>query len=262
MVDGDVGVTNYYLPVYGADCEDTSGVGCAPELLLWFFDSRGGFKYQERDSDTGGLVGQGDWIDRRVVQWFQQTNAELVDHAGRAIPALAFVHIPTNASLALQDLGVHKHRQPGIDDERVNQQGQGWCADGNNNGSCKYGGQDVPFLAAVTSTPALFAVFSGHDHGNTWCYRWDRKLPGMSVTGNGVNLCFGQHSGYGGYGHWMRGARQVVVSHEKLAKSVLDTYIRLESGSVAGSVTLNSTYGKDRYPATKNEKTRCGKCKY
>ncbi|KAK1753571.1 Metallo-dependent phosphatase-like protein [Echria macrotheca] len=263
MVSGDVGATNYYLPVYDADCEDSGGDGCTPALLLWFFDSRGGFRYQKTDASTGELVGQPDWVDKRVVEWFQQTNAELVEQAGRAIPALAFVHIPTNASLAFQGVGVDKHRQPGIDDDRpVAQQGQGWCADGRNDGSCEYGGQDVAFMAAVASTPGLLAVFSGHDHGNTWCYKWDRQLPGMSIAGTGVNLCFGQHSGYGGYGNWIRGARQVVASVQKLAGSVVDTYVRLESGDVVGAVCLNATFGKDRYPATKNDKTRCRACKY
>ena len=32
----------------------------------------------------------------------------------------------------------------------------------------------------------------------------------MDVVGNGINLCFGQHSGYGGYGNWIRGSRQVL----------------------------------------------------
>lgn len=41
-------------------------------------------------------------------------------------------------------------------------------------------------MGAITSTPGLMAMFSGHDHGNTWCYRWDGMLPGMTVKGNGI----------------------------------------------------------------------------
>ncbi|KAK8035534.1 Metallo-dependent phosphatase-like protein [Apiospora rasikravindrae] len=249
MVFGDdPGVSNYYLPVYGPAC--ASPDECAPELLLWFFDSRGGWRYQQKDAD-GNKVGQPDWVDFSVVNWFTQTNAELTNKHQKTIPSLAFVHIPTNASLALQEAGVDGHRQPGIDDDvPLAQQAQGWCPDGRDDGTCAYGGQDVPFMQAITTTPGLMAVFSGHDHGDTWCYRWDGVLPGMTVAGNGLHVCFGQHTGYGGYGSWERGSRQILVTQAQLKeeeKSV-DTWIRLESGNVVGRVSLNATYGQDRYP--------------
>lgn len=178
MVPGpDAGVTNYYLPVYPANCTTApqanatataaAAAHCAPELILWFFDSRGGHRYQEPGADGDG-VGLPDWVDTSVVDWFQQTNAELVSrYGGRVIPSLAFVHIPTNASQALQTIaGVDPSREPGINDDYVlAAQGQGWCADGANDGTCEYGGQDVPFMQAITTTKGLMAVFSGHDHG-------------------------------------------------------------------------------------------------
>lgn len=170
MVPGpNAGVTNYYLPVYPANCTLLAAAPqCAPDLILWFFDSRGGHHYQEVDAD-GNRVGMQDWVDTSVVAWFQQTNAELIRaNGGRVIPSLAFVHIPTNASQALQTVaGVDPSRQPGVNDDYVlAAQGQGWCADGvTNDGTCDYGGQDVPFMQAVTTTKGLMAVFSGHDHG-------------------------------------------------------------------------------------------------
>jgi hypothetical protein len=258
MVFGrEAGVSNYYLPVY------PSHGSHKPCLLLWFFDSRGGFYYQEHNA-TGGLVGQPDWVDQSVVDWFVNTNEELTQQHG-TIPSLAFVHIPANASRALQtEAKVHKHLQPGINDDYIlAQQAQGWCEDGTNDGSCAYGGQDVPFMDAITSTPGLMALFSGHDHGDTWCYKWDTQLPGMSMNGNGINICFGQHSGYGGYGTWTRGSRQVLL-HESMLQDLnnleLDTWIRLETQNVVGAVTLNSTYGQDRYPATKDTHTHCPTC--
>ncbi|KAK3689280.1 Metallo-dependent phosphatase-like protein [Podospora appendiculata] len=265
VLNDDAGVTNYFLPVYPSDCRVEPS--CTPELILWFFDSRGGFQYQERNASTGQRVGQPDWVDHSVVDWFYQTNAVLTQRAGgKPIPSLGFVHIPTEASRALQQNrtgGIDPRRQPGINqDIPVSQQGQGWCADGRNDGTCAYGGQDVPFMQAITSTPGFMALFSGHDHGNTWCAKWDGLLPGMTVKGNGVNLCFGQHSGYGGYGSWIRGARQVVVTRKKLKKLEVHTYIRLESGKVVGAVTLNATYGKDEYPITPDDRTRCMTCLY
>ena len=113
-------------------------------------------------------------------------------------------------------------------------------------------------MHALVAVPGLMALFYGHDHGNSWCYKWDATLAGMSVAGNGINLCYGQHSGYGGYGDWIRGGREVVVSQEQLKNFVVDTHIRLESGHVVGAVTLNSTYNLDHYPATPNQKTYMG----
>ncbi|KAL2131687.1 hypothetical protein VTI74DRAFT_4730 [Chaetomium olivicolor] len=256
VLEPDTGVSNYYLPVVGPDCEYPELYDCPPALLLWFFDSRGGFHFQEKDPETGRRIGQPNWVDSRVVDWFLSTSTKLTAAFGRPIPSLAFVHIPTHASLALQKKGVDRHRQPGINDDKpLSRQAQGWCEDGTSDGRCEYGGQDVPFMRAIASTPGLMALFSGHDHGDTWCYKWDGLIPGMTVRGNGINLCFGQHSGYGGYGSWIRGARQVIVSMEGLQNLAVDTYIRLESGKVVGAVTLNSTYGKDLYPATPNRKS-------
>ena len=248
MVSGrDAGVTNYYLPVYGSR---NDGAG-APAMLLWFFDSRGGTYYQELDS-SGNEIAQPNWVDESVVDWFKATNADLAMKHCKHIPSLVFVHIPTNASQAIQtQLGINAHKEPGINDDYVlAQQGAGWCADGSNGSSCEYGGQDVVFMKALVETPGVIGVFSGHDHGDTWCYKWDTLIPGMTVKGNGINLCFGQHTGYGGYGDWIRGSRQVLVTEAKLKDMEVDSWIRLESGDVVGSVSLNATYGEDIYPAT------------
>lgn len=264
MVPGselDVGTSNYYLPVYGNNCTEVDA--CAPDLLLWFFDSRGGARFQERNA-AGKQIGLKNWVDIKVVEWFQQMNAQLVNKYQKILPSLVFVHIPTYASLAFQQSGVNPHYEPGInDDVPLAPQAQGWCPDSEtNDGSCDYGGQDVPFMQALTTIPGIIGVFSGHDHGDTWCYKWDSQLPNMTVAGNGVNLCFGQHSGYGGYGNWERGARQVLISKSQLGALEADTWIRLESGNVVGAVTLNATYGNDWYPKTNNTKTSCPTCNY
>src|SRR5689334_13148138 len=43
-----------------------------------------------------------------------------------------------------------------------------------------------PYFSCVTC-----ALLAGHDHGNDWCCRKQ-----------GISLCWGRHSGYGGYGTW------------------------------------------------------------
>lgn len=84
----------------------------------------------------------------------------------------------------------------------------------------------------------------------------------MSIAGNGLNLCFGQHTGYGGYGSWIRGSRQVLVSQEQLKNLAVDTWIRTEEGGIVGSVSLNATYGQDMYPETPDNLTYCPTCNY
>lgn len=163
------------------------------------------------------------------------------------IPSLAFVHIPVDAFLAFQESGVDKNTEPGINEDVPLSQ-QGLQSDqGSSDTVFNYGGQDIPFMQALLDTKGLMAVFSGHDHGNDWCFKWNAKLANMTLTGNGVNLCFGRHTGYGGYGSWTRGSRQVMVDLKTLG-SETKTWTRFEDGTSAGAVTLNETYGSDEYP--------------
>jgi hypothetical protein len=74
-------------------------------------------------------------------------------------------------------------------------------------------------------------------------------------SGNGIHLCFGRHTGYGGYSDWMRGGRHIVVEEDKLGQNILETWVRLEDGTVSGRVTLNSTYGEDKYPFVEKKKS-------
>jgi hypothetical protein len=180
----------------------------------------------------------------------------------RKIPSLVFVHIPVYAMAAFQNAGVNANKEPGINDDNP------LAPQGITNGV--YTGDDIPFMSTLLDTPKVLAVFSGHDHGDDWsvayhfishvvmlhrsdtpfprrCFKWDSQLPGMNLTGNGMNLCFGRHSGYGGYGDWTRGSRQVLLN-EKHLNTKTETWIRLEDGSVSGRVTLNATYGQDEYP--------------
>ncbi|KAJ4165649.1 hypothetical protein LMH87_007273 [Akanthomyces muscarius] len=244
------GSTNYFVPVYSATCRNVKC--CAPKLLLWFFDSRGGYYYQQRDR-LGRAVPHPNWVDESVVAWFEATNARLRARFGRAIPSLGFVHIPAYASVELQTRGVDPNRQPGINDEKASPQAQGWCESGTHD--CAYGKQDTAFMKAIAKTEGMMGLFSGHDHANSWCYKWDGELPGVEAKGSGINLCYGQHTGYGGYGDWIRGSREIFVSLDKLKDLVIDSHIRTELGDVINPVSLNATYGQDSYPVSPNDKT-------
>ncbi|KAG6354938.1 hypothetical protein INS49_004019 [Diaporthe citri] len=217
------GVSNYYLPVYP---NDTSTI---PAMLLWFFDSRGG-RVQDQD---GSAADQPDWVDGSVVSWFKETRDNLASTYGASLPSLAFFHIPLSASAIFQPSAINSNTSPGIDAEG-SFPGQGTSNDG-------------PFMQALLDTKNLTAAFSGHQHGNDWCFKWDKKLSGMKLTGNGLDLCLSRHTGYGGYGKWTRGSRQILVSLGSLGSSI-ETWNRLADGRVTGSVTLNATFGTNEYP--------------
>lgn len=169
-----------------------------------------------------------------MVSWFEETRDQLDTTYGTAIPSLAFFHIPVRASAAFQSAAVNSSTAPGI-----NADGQ-FPGQGSNE-------QDTPLMQALLNSKHLTAAFSGHQHGDDWCFKWDKQLSGMNLIGDGLNLCFSRRTGYGGYGDWKRGSRQILVSLESLGNSV-ETWNRLEDGSVSGEVTLNSTFGTDIYP--------------
>jgi hypothetical protein len=162
----------------------------------------------------------------------------------------AYQHVATES---FQRNGRSRTANPGINEESIGHQGDVCDGAGSN---CKYGGADIPFMKALVETEDLMAVFSGHDHGVDWCMKWAKDLPNTSPSnGNGLNICFNRHSGYGGYTDWTRGARQIVVKEDMLNEKVIDTWIRMENGKISGQVSLNSTFGTDQYPVVGKSKT-------
>lgn len=226
------GVTNYRLLVLG------HGIGGipTPRAVLWFFDSRGGCAYQSDRSDRDNLP---NWVDPRAARWFASEHARLRDEFG-PLPSVAFVHIPPAAFLAAQERGgVAGGRFPGTNDDMpVDIQGDGH--------------QDRAFMDALRRAEGLNSVYVGHDHGNAWCATW----PGSTRRKReGPFLCFGKHTGYGGYGNWHRGARMVRLSFpdDGPAGMEVETWVRLEDGRVVTRVNLNETYGRDIYPTDDGE---------
>ncbi|KAG5977426.1 hypothetical protein E4U55_006760 [Claviceps digitariae] len=257
VMDKHAGTSNYFLPVFATDCMGSKHVKCHPELLLWFFDSRGGY-YHHQNTIWGNPTAQPNWVDASVVKWFQETNKQLNVAANRIIPGLAFVHIPVKATAVLQQGRLDLNKTPGInEDAPVSHQGRRWCDKKTHDMgalNCVDGGLDGPFMTALATAPGLMGLFYGHDHGNTWCHRWKSQLPGTEISGTGLNLCYGQHTGYGGYGNWIRGGRQIIVNR-RLDNLTVQTHIRLEDGRIVGAVNLNSTFTQDSYPATPDDST-------
>lgn len=114
------------------------------------------------------------------------------------------------------------------------------------------GSEAIPFMQALLDTPGLHSIYSGHDHGDSWCGRWpESTLPGYGVGGGSSQgrpfLCFCKHSGYGGYGVWNRGVRQIRMSFDQSSAMSVDTWVRMQAGTIVTAVTLNETYGEDIY---------------
>lgn len=92
-----------------------------------------------------------------------------------------------------------------------------------------WGAREEPVSAASGPDASLFragvkAVFVGHDHGNSWCC-----VPKRAELVKQPALCYGRHTGQGGYGDLERGARLIRLSFAGGCASVI-TWLRLEGG--------------------------------
>jgi hypothetical protein len=128
------------------------------------------------------------------ITWFNQTASDITQTYG-PIPALAFFHIP---STGYEDV-YQKSLCFGMDDDDVTPQIEP-------NG-----------LLSVLAQHGVVWVSVGHDHGNDWC------CPSPA----GPTVCYGRHTGYGGYGRWARGSRLTVLKRYSMT-----TYVRMENGSI------------------------------
>ena len=226
------GVTNYYLLLRSADLG-------TPIAVLWFFDSRGGGTYQTRSAIDHDDIPN--WVPDETTAWFVATSAQLRLAHG-ALPSLAFVHIPPHVYLTAQDTGIDPARFPGVnDDVPLAIQGEGV--------------EDQKFVDALSSADGLHSVYVGHDHGNAWCGLWQTKKrsTGTSTQHGAPFLCFGKHTGYGGYGTWRRGSRVIHLRFGGAKGMEVETWVRMEDSSVVTRVALNETYGVDRYPTANGE---------
>lgn len=118
--------------------------------------------------------------------------------------------------------------------------------------------QDNP-VDSITKDPGIVEVLQqagnvlwlgvGHDHGNDYCCPTSTTTSNTQsrVTNNtngNLHLCFGRHSGYGGYGKWDRGARVYEIKLQRnteISESgapILEpsvgwrSWVRLESGEI------------------------------
>lgn len=221
-IGGEGGEGNYWVPVY------ENATDLTPALILWFFDSRGGW------SQGSTSVPLPDWVDASVAGWIERETAAM--EAGwdsvekRERGALAFVHIPPHAIESVQKT-LNTTVNPGLNDDTLAQGSTQATTDPSS------AGKDQPFWDALNANVKnLHAVISGHDHGDEWCAREPTK---------DVIFCFDKHSGYGGYSSpgWGHGVRNIVFPSAD-PTSGLETWILLEGGQTRARVTLDGNYGR------------------
>lgn len=141
----------------------------------------------------GGTLPQ--QLETNQVQWFQSQRIS-------GVPVVAFQHIPTaefaydgKTCRGLRGEGIAPiHKDPGLVEALY--------ADGN-----------VHFLAV------------GHNHGNDFCCNYQNN--------NTFHVCFGRHTGYGGYGSWNRGARVYQLErNEDTQEFTWRSWVRMEVGNI------------------------------
>ncbi|KAH8831038.1 Metallo-dependent phosphatase [Flagelloscypha sp. PMI_526] len=213
-IGGADGPGNFWVPVYATKHS------LAPILILWFFDSRSGH------SANGTQLP--DFVDPSVAKWIKEENARMDVWWGKGKRnSLAFVHIPPHIVESLQQN--LDPTTPGLNDDSL-------AGDGSiqsTSPGITPPGQDEPFWTAVGKyIPNLFAVVSGHDHGNEWCALDSEKE---------ITFCFAKHSGYGGYSSdgWGYGVRNFEFGIDsKSGKMSVRTWIRLEEGEIKAEMGL------------------------
>ncbi|RDB18404.1 putative inactive purple acid phosphatase 16 [Hypsizygus marmoreus] len=218
-VGGQGGQGNYWVPIYRKKTD------AVPVLILWFFDSRGGFSPGPNSTPLP------DWVDASVGEWIESETKAMNAVWGQPKKrgALAFVHIPPHIVTDLQ-LNLNSTKNPGLNADSLDGRGSVQATTDASNS-----GQDDAFWNALNKNiKNLHAVISGHDHGNEWCSRDLIK---------DVIFCFNKHSGYGGYtgADWGYGVRNLLYRSPEPRDGV-ETWIRLEGGETRARIILNKYY--------------------
>ena len=137
--------------------------------------------------------------------------------------SIAFAHIPSfefqNQEESLQCTG-NEHTEPG--------EYTGWK-------------RKAPMTSLAAS--GVKAVFFGHNHRNSHCCMPEQDTPLRLPV-----MCYGRHTGYGGYGHWTRGARVIQLNfssdHDRgfaATSLIITTWLRMEDRTKRDTLVLFST---------------------
>ena len=192
-------------------CDDfvlriASAKGTDAAALLYVIDSHA-------YSSIVGVKGY-DWIKSGQIAWYRsQSNQCIQENGGKALPALAFFHIP------LPEYGEAATDQNailrGIRMEAA-------CSPKLNSG----------LFTAMKEQGDVMACFVGHDHDNDYAVMWKEIL-----------LAYGRYTGGNTeYNHLPNGAR-VIVLHEGTRS--FNTWIRTRTGEKEQNTTYPDSFVKD-----------------
>ena len=130
------------------------------------------------DSGGGSLPQQ---ILSNQLDWYHTQRLD-------GIPVIGFQHIPTKSHAFVGENVCQGLHEDGVD-------------------AVDY---DGGILETLSESERFFFLAVGHDHGNDYCCPYNNSLQHESS----LHVCFGRHSGYGGYGKWERGCRVYLLEYE------------------------------------------------
>jgi len=133
---------------------------------LFFFDSGDYSKFS--DDEKVGISGY-DWIWGDQMEWYVSQSKELEEKNGGTVPAFAFFHIP------LPEYSTMINDNTTISGNREEAE----CPGAVNSG----------MFSTFVERAEVKAITVGHDHCNDYCGNY-----------HGIELCYGGHTGYNGYG--------------------------------------------------------------
>ncbi|GAM20786.1 hypothetical protein SAMD00019534_039610 [Acytostelium subglobosum LB1] len=185
------GITNYYLPIYDKWSNDI-------EVVIWVLDSGDG-ACPPPVYPPGPAPWCNTYITEQQVAWYEETAKALYINDSTELPfAAAFFHIPIQEYMNVWNEEVC----------------YGW-----NNDSIACQPQNGGLFDAFKSIGDVQFMSVGHNHGNDFCGTYE-----------GIDMCFGRHSGYGGYGTWERGARILEINRIKGQPVTHKTWLTMETG--------------------------------
>ena len=192
---------DYSLPIMSSNGKRTAAV-------LYCIDTH-------NRSSLAGVDGY-QWITHNQITWYRQRSSVYKQqNAGKALPALAFMHIPLpeynyatdNTQCPMYGSRLEKAYSPSL-----------------NSG----------MFTAMKEQGDVMGVFCGHDHDNDY-----------SVAYYGILLAHGRFSGGNTeYNHLKSGARVIVL---KEGKREFDTWIRERGGNILYHTSFPKSYVKDNW---------------
>lgn len=109
-----------------------------------------------------------DWIHKNQTEWFKKINSQY-----NKIPAYIFFHVPVAEFKKIDELYQGKHLED-VDSSI----------------------HESNFFDEMVSEKNIIAMFCGHEHYNNYCTKY-----------KGINLCYGQNSGFDFYNPKLQGKR-------------------------------------------------------